>query len=112
MRHISVLAPVYSRGGGGIGVVHLRSVTEIALVKSTVLTCEKKLYSVRMIFVAARKLSGIVYSKSAIETISISVTFAPHPCPQTGSPLRSDGDGGAGGAVLTLQAISLFHMGS
>ena len=28
----------------GIGVVHPRSVTEIALIKSTVLTCEKKLY--------------------------------------------------------------------
>ena len=113
MRHISVLAPVYSRGGegGGIGVVHLRTVTEIALVKSTVLTCEKKLYSVRMIFVAARKLSGIAYSKSAIETISIPVTFAPHSCPQTGPPLRSGGGRGEG-AVLTLQTISLFHMGS
>ena len=44
MRHISVLAPAYSLGGGGIGVVHPRSVTEIALIKSTVLTCEKKLY--------------------------------------------------------------------
>lgn len=52
---------------------------------------------IRMIFVAARKLSGIAYSKSAIETISIPVTFAPHPCPQTGSPLRSDGGRGEGG---------------
>ena len=43
MRHISVLAPAYSLGRG-IGVVHPRSVTEIALIKSTVLTCEKKLY--------------------------------------------------------------------
>ena len=95
----------------GIGVVHPRSITEIALIKSTVLTCEKKLYPVRMIFVAARKLSGIAYSKSAIETISIPVTFAPHPCPQTGPPLRSGGGRGEG-AVLTLQTISLFHMGS
>lgn len=66
---------------------------------------------IRMIFVAARKLSGIAYSKSAIETISIPVTFAPHPCPQTGPPLRSGGGRGEG-AVLTLQTISLFHMGS
>ena len=83
----------------------------MALIETTVLTCEQKLYQVRMIFVAARKLSGIVYCKSAIETISIPVTFAPHPCPQTGSPLRSDGGGGEG-AVLILQTISLFHMGS
>ena len=97
-----------------IGVVHLRSVTEIALIETTVLTWEQKPYPVRMIFVAARKLSGIVYSKSAIETISIPVTFAPHPFPQTGSPLRSGGGRGGGGegAVLTLQTISLFHMGS
>ena len=94
-----------------IGVVHLRSVTKIAPIETTVLTCEQKPYPVRMIFAAARKLCGIVYSKSAIETISIPVTFAPHPCPQTGGPLRSDGGRGEG-AVLTLQNISLFHMGS
>ena len=38
--HFSPCLLLLIHGGG----VHLRSVTEIALVKSTVLTCEKKLY--------------------------------------------------------------------
>ena len=80
-----------------IGLVHLRSVTEIAPIETTVLTCEQKPYPVRMIFVAARKLSGIVYSKSATETISIPVTFDPHPCPQNGRSIEErQGEGGGG----------------
>ena len=81
----------------------------MALIETTVLTCEQKLYPVRMIFVAARKLSGIVYSKSAIETISIPVTFAPHSCPPTGSPLRSDGGRAEGGVVDTPDYFTVSY---
>lgn len=88
-----------------------RSVTEMALIETTVLTCEQKLYPVRMIFVAARKLSGIVSSKSAIETISIPVTFTPHPCPQTGSPLRSGGGRGGEGRCWHSRLFHCFIWG-